>query len=130
MKQVNIYYGYLIHSTISANLHPKVQREHLLEIIKNSKKDIIDIYCNSPYVLSYLVVISAYSNSNIPEKEKGIFAGIPPIKAHHFEIHEDGTITEGIYYKDMISDDNLLNNYLEVGNEEYSEFLELKSKYK
>lgn len=129
MKRVNIYYGNIKQFTIDANKHPELQRMDLINIIKNNDTKIIDIYCNSPYVLFYLTLIRCYSESNIPNNERGIFKDIE-IETKHFEITIDDKTIEGLYYKDMISDKNLLNNYLELTNKEISEFFDINDKYK
>jgi hypothetical protein len=124
MIQVNLYYGHIKQYTIDANKHPELQKKDLIELLK-SAVDIIDIYCNSPYIINNIILIEAYSR--IPDEHRGIYKGIS-IKNRHFEIKEDGNIVEGEYYKSMISDDNLLNNYIGKTNDEFSDFLELEDK--
>ena len=127
MKEINIYYGYIT-PTFDANQHPEVQRQLLLSLIKTNDSDEIHIYCNSPYVLFYLTIIQAYSNSQIPNEHRGIYKDIS-IKVKHFEVLKSGTVVEGGYYKDMITDENILNDYLGKSNDEYSDFLDLQQKF-
>ena len=124
MKQVNLYYGYINQVTIDANKHPDEQIKDLENHIKNSTEEIINIYSNSPYVMFNITLMEAYTNGNIPYdkmKFKGVY-----ITNKHFEVKENGEIIEGKYYKNMISDENLLNNKLAETNDFYSDFLDLK----
>jgi len=119
MKQINIYYGYIPESTIDANLHPDKQIEALHKLIKESTDDVIDICCNSPYVLNEIMLIEGYTSMNVPHPE-----GFELINKH-FECLLDGSVVEGKYYKTMVSDENLLNNKLAECNDKYSDMLDL-----
>lgn len=124
MKHINIYYGYIPVFTIDANSHPDKQIELLHEILSESNNNIIDIYCNSPYILNEIMLIESYLSNNVPHP-KGF-----EITNKHFEYTSDGQIIEGKYYKTMISDENLLNDKLGESNEKYSDLLDLSDKLK
>lgn len=132
MKQVNIFYGYLLLKvetpTIDANKHPMHQIEDLVKILEESG-DYIEIYSNSPYVLFYLTVIHAYVNNNKIPSDKNPFNKIKPFINKHFEIKENAEVIEGTYYNGMINDENLLNDFLGKGNEDFSKYLELEDEY-
>ena len=124
---VNLYYGYIKENTIDANLHPQEQINALVKILTDASLNdntIVDIYCNSTYVINNMIVIQAYSMSNIP-KNKKLYQNILPFENKHFEIKENGKILEGQYYKGMISDENLLNDYIGKSNDDFSDFLGL-----
>ena len=121
---VKLYYGHITNFTIDANKHPDVQISDLNTILENSSGD-VEIYSNSPYVLFGLTLINSYVNSNIPP-ERNPYSNIIAFENKHFQINEDGTITEGLYYKKMMSDENLLNNKLAEFNEKFSDFLDLE----
>ena len=106
MKLVNVYYGHLPAYNIDANKHPDLQLLDLKNLLENSD-DVVNIYCNSPYVLFGVTLIHAYTNSKIPA-EFNPYSNIPPITNKHFEIKENGDIIEGTYYNNMINDENLL----------------------
>jgi hypothetical protein len=124
-KEIKIYYGYIETYTIDANKHPDQQRKDLIKLIKTSNDNPIVIFCNSPYVLFYITLIEGYCHKNIPEEYKGEYKGID-ITVKHFEIRKNGEIIEGKYYKSMISDENLLNDKLNEGNNLYAHLLELE----
>lgn len=126
MKEIKLYYGYINQSTIDANKHPDEQRKELLELIRNSQENVIEIYSNSPYVMFYITLIHGFSNKNIPEKYQREFKGIR-ITNKHFEVLKDGSVVEGEYYKGMMSDDCLLNNKLDETNEWFSDLLDLET---
>ena len=127
MKQINLYYGHINQTTIDANMHPEEQLKYLREFIRNSNTNVVDIYCNSPYVLFDITLMEAYTNKNIAEENKGNYKGIS-VTNKHFEVKEDGEIIEGKYYKSMISDENLLNDMLGKSNDNFSDLLDLEDR--
>lgn len=125
MTNINLYYGYIPHSTLDANKHPDEQVADLIKLLEDSKDlSSIDIYSNSPYIMFRITLLFGYSNKNIPVDKR--LHGDISITNRHFEILKDGTIVEGDYYKGMISDDCLLNNRLAESNDLYSDLLELE----
>lgn len=127
---VNFYSGYIEKyidkPTIDANKHPDDQIEDLINLLKSCGNDKIDIYCNSPYVMFRLTLLFGYSNKNIPINKR--LYGDITITNSHFEIDKNGTITEGKYYKGMMSDECLLNDRLGENNDLFSDLLELEDK--
>lgn len=123
MKQVNIYYGYIPVHTIDANLHPDEQLKALYFLLLKNE-EVLNIYCNSPYIINEITILEGYVSNNVPHP-----LGIK-ISNRHFECLKSGDIIEGKYYKSMISDDNLLNNKLAEGNDKFSDLLELSQELK
>lgn len=131
MKTVNLFYGYLPQITIDANLHPEEQINALCDLLIKATQqnlDVVNIYSNSPYIQFNLTLIHAYVNSKIPP-EKNPYHKIFPFENKHFEIKKNGDIIEGEYYKGMMSDKCLLNDYLAKSNDDYSVFLNLEDIY-
>lgn len=124
MQELRIYYGYIKTNTIDANLHPDLQIKALLEYIRKSTDSVIEIYCNSPYVLFNITLIEAYCDKKIAEKNNPYFD--ISVTNKHYEVLENGDIVEGKYYKNMISDENLLNDKLGEANDNFSKLLELE----
>lgn len=127
MRLVKVYYGNLSICTIDANKHPDLQLQELKKLLENSNGD-VEIHSNSPYVLFNITLIHSYVNSKIPA-EYNPFSNVAPFINKHFEIKENGDIIEGAYYKEMISDENLLNDMLGKSNDDFSYFMELENKY-
>jgi len=127
-KNINLYYGYIKQYTIDANKHPDEQVEDLINLIRNSKEETINIYSNSPYVMFRVTVLLGYSNKNIPIEKR--LLGDITITNKHFEVLKDGSIIEGKYYKGVMSDDCLLNNKLAENNDLYADLLKLEDELK
>lgn len=119
-KKIHLNYGYIPHTTIDCNLHPERQIEELHFLLESEDSDIIEIYCNSIYVMNEIILIEGYRHNNVPHP-KGF-----KITTKHFEwsLIKDEPI-EGKYYQSMISDDNMLNNKIKEANERYSDMLKL-----
>lgn len=125
---VNLYYGYINHSTIDANKHPDDQVLDLINLIKNCDTDVLNIYSNSPYVMFRITLIFGYSNKNIPVEHR--LYGDINITNKHFEILKNGDIIEGSYYKGMMDDKCLLNNKLAETNDLFANLLDLEDTFK
>lgn len=128
--KIKVYIGDYFHdNTINANIHPKRQIEGLLHYldkeVKNNNQN-IEIYTNSPYILNKLIVLSEYSYKKI----KCNYFDHNIIQCDAFEILENGEIKKVGKYKNLISDDNLLNNAIQESNDEFSDILELCQKEK
>jgi hypothetical protein len=123
---VNIIYGFFDKATIDANLHPSIQEELCLIYLKNNDEhEPLLIYTNSIHVLGCIILANAYEKHNIPNDLRGKFKGFAVKRVRHFYSKPGGKLVEGKYYKDMVSNDNLLNNLIEQQNKDYGKLLDL-----
>ena len=126
MKRINLYYGWLDYTiTIDANRHPDYQLNKLLELLRTPDMEVFNIFSNSIYVINELTIIQGFEINGIPDDMRGIYSGIGPFEIKHYEIGENGKAVEGEYYREMISDNNLLNNRIGEGNDRYSNILDM-----
>lgn len=98
--EVKLYYGYISQFTINANLHPKIQKDELHWQIRNCTTDVLEIACNSSYVLERLKLIEKYSSK--PNELKGILWKDMNITLKYFEVLIDGTVAERILHKGLL----------------------------
>lgn len=122
MRELNIFVGDIAKATIDANLRPEKQIEELIKYINNLNVGLdYKLYTNSPYIINNLTLFQGY-------QLKGLQEHCEAKLRHSLRIYTlEGTDQiEGKYYKEMISDDNLLNNYLSKSNDQYSDLLDLE----
>lgn len=125
MKNLLINIGYYQKelNTIDANLHPDEQYVQLVSFLEDrieNGEDIV-IYTNSPYIFDKLTILQGYNTHNVP------CTYFKYVLDHNFMCLEfliDGTTKIINKYKEMISDENLLNDRLGESNEEFSTILD------
>lgn len=125
------------------NLYPSSQRSilnSLLEFNNMSEGNKLIMTTHSPYILSYLTL--AIKGKLVLEKIKKVKSGgslqkklkeIIPLKSvvspddvAIYQIDDEGNITKLDHYKGLPSDDNYLNNGLELTNDLFSQLLDLE----
>lgn len=121
------------------NLYPESQRNvlfELLECMNTNEHNKLLITTHSPYIISYLTLASKAAellkkgvpaeniSKIVPEK-----SAVGGDKIRIYETHEDGSIKLLEPYEGLPSDDNLLNNALADGNEDFSKLLDLEETF-
>ena len=124
--KLNVFIGnFEAKATIDVNSHPNIQIQNLLSFLKynSDKNDYITIYTNSIYVLNKLTVLQLYYKYNV----NCDYFKHRIIECKVYEVGLDDSIKEVPNYKGTVSDDNLLNNFIENSNEEFA-IIQQKSK--
>ena len=124
MKKIKVYIGdYIGESTIDANKHPQSQIDDLISLLTTSfenDNDELTINTNSIYVLNKLMVLQGYYHHGV---KCDYFKYDFNVDVDVFEVKDNNVIVDVPKYKFLVSDDNLLNNYVRLSNDEYSEIL-------
>lgn len=121
MKKITIFIGYFTQEpTIDANTHPEIQEAELLKLISDTSNSELEIFTNSIYVINKLTVLQGYHRKGVTCPYFGGFLGF---EIDVMEVTKSGEYIKVPKYKDMMSDDNLLNNWIDKSNQEYSEIL-------
>lgn len=126
MKNLTIYIGEYdqTKNTIDANLSPSRQCEKLYEYLNYHIENNLDIviYTNSPYIINKLTNLQGYFTYNVKCE---YFNHELSHEFNAFEVLNDGSMKTIEKYKEMISDENLLNDSLGDSNEEFGKILEM-----